>query len=115
MTAPLVCVLLVGDERILLEFSGESAAQIRRALAASSVARRRQIERSVRGYRAEHGNDVSANQVVRVVGGNRQDVLAADRLVTGREPRERSNPSSGGSTPETLVPGPGNQKSEGES
>ncbi len=111
MSAALVCVLLVGDERILVEFSGESAAQIRRALATSSAARRRQLERSVRGYRAEHG-DVPANQVVRVVGGNRQDVLAADRAVTGREPRKASFPRSSGSTAEHLVPGPGNHTSE---
>ena len=113
MSRPLVAVLLVGEERVLVEFSGEQAAQLRRALAASSAARRRQIERSVRGYRELHP-DVPANQVVRAIGGNRQDVLAADRAVTGREPRKGSLPRSNGSAAENVVPGPGNHTDDGE-
>jgi hypothetical protein len=112
MSRPLAAVLLVSDERILIEFSGESAAQIRRALATSSAARRRQLERSVAGYRAEHP-DVPANQVVRVVGGNRQDVLDADRAVTGRAKRKPSLPRSDRSTGEKPVLGPENHTDKG--
>jgi hypothetical protein len=114
MSAALVAVLLIGEERILVEFSGESAAQIRRALATNSAARRHQLERSVRGYRALHP-DAPANEVVRVVGGNRQDVLDADRLVTGREKREASPPRSDRSTASRPVLGPENHhRFEGE-
>ena len=112
MSRPLVAVLLVGEERILVEFSGESANRIRRALATSSTARRRQIARSVQGYRALHP-DVSANEVVRAVGGNRQDVLDADRLVTGREKRKPSLPRPDRSTSEGPVLGPENQTDKG--
>jgi len=108
---PLTGVLVIGGERIVVEFSGESAERIGRALAAGSAARRRQLERSVRGYRAEHP-DAPANELVRVIGGNRQDVLAADRAVTGRARRDRSVPLSGSDSAERLVPSPENHAEE---
>jgi hypothetical protein len=111
MSAPLVAVLLIGEERILVEFTGKDADAIRHALATSSAARLRQLERSVRGYRAENP-DAPANEVVRVVGGNRQDVLDADRRVTGREKREAPFPRSGRSGGAGPVLGPGNHANE---
>jgi hypothetical protein len=102
-------ILLIGGERIPVEFAAESADRIGRALAVGEVAKRRQIERSVRGYRAMHPY-ASANELVRVLGGNRRDVLAIDRAVTGREKRE-----GGGSRSQAqrLIPSDENQPDEG--
>jgi hypothetical protein len=105
---PVRALLVIEGNKVEAEFTADSAKRVLRALAIGRDARLRQLERAVRGYRREHP-DAPANELVRVIGGNRRDVLAADRVVTGRSARESTRGLPGR---ESLVPPPENHARE---